>query len=208
MISDGKRNQRDNGTRSADGTLALRHRHRTLSLGQLPWYVLRAPGVAQQLRVSDSTSSPRPRGDRRLTKHHPLCWGSGCPFSPPTSPLPSPPPSAPSGIGLGAGLVGADPAAHLRFLLAGLLLRLTGLGGAVFCKWSRCRMSRRAPSRRVRNWRSASSVSSCSHQAMVVKSVYCFSSAPLRSSSYIAISPSSSLYSSRFSSRVPPSVSM
>ena len=42
------------------------------------------------------------RGDRRLTKHHPLCWGSGCPFSPPTSPPPSPPPGAPSGIGIGA----------------------------------------------------------------------------------------------------------
>ena len=69
-------------------------------------------------------------------------------------------------------------------------------------------MSRRAPSRRVRNSRSASSVSSCSHQAMVVKSVYCFSSAPLRSSSYIATSPRSSLYSSRFSSRVPSPVSM
>ena len=64
----------------------------------------------------------------------------------------------------------------------------------MFCIWSRCRMSRRAPSRRVRNSRSASSVSSCSHQAMVVKSVYCFSSAPLRSSSYIAISPRTFLF--------------
>ena len=28
------------------------------------------------------------RGDRRLTKHHPHCWGSGCPFSPTHLPAP------------------------------------------------------------------------------------------------------------------------
>ena len=122
----------------------------------------------------------------------------------------SPPHLHPSAPQVGSDLVqgGADPATHLRFLLVGLLLRLTRLGGAVLCIWSRCTMSRRAPSRRMRNSRSASFVSSCSHQAVVVKSLQCFSSAPLRSSSYIAISPRSSLYSSRSSSRVPPSVSM
>ena len=100
------------------------------------------------------------------------------PILPAHLPAPSPPPSAQKWDRTWCGVGGADPATCLRFRLAGLLLRLTRLGGAVFCKWSRCKMSRRAPSRRMRNSRSASSISSCSHEAMVVKSVYCFSSAP------------------------------
>ena len=69
--------------------------------------------------------APLPR-DRHLDKAPSTLQGCGCPFSPPTS-------IAPSGIGLGAGWVGADPSAHLRFLLAGLLVRLKRLGGAIFC---------------------------------------------------------------------------
>ena len=41
----------------------LRHRQHTISLGQPPWYILRAPGVAQQLRHRQHTISlPQPPG--------------------------------------------------------------------------------------------------------------------------------------------------